>query len=108
MSKIKLALLAAALALPAGGAFANGCNGVVNQLVWGCAAWDNNNGPQFPNWHGAKAAPAPAAAPRAYTPPPSNIISTNGGGIVASGAGNIVASGAGNIVASGAGNMQHH
>ncbi len=36
---------------------AAGCNGVVNPLVWGCAPWDNNNGPQFPNWRGA----APAA-----------------------------------------------
>jgi hypothetical protein len=94
-------------------ASAKGCNGVVNQMEWGCAAWDNNNGPQFPHYNKpasaqpaaktALAVPAPSAAavqPRAGAP----IISTNGSGIVASGAGNavpksgIVASGAGNAV----------
>lgn len=25
-----------------------GCNGVINPFVWGCAPWDNNNGPQYP------------------------------------------------------------
>lgn len=27
---------------------AAGCNGVVNPFVWGCAPWDNNNGPNYP------------------------------------------------------------
>ena len=48
---------------------ANGCNGVVNQLVWGCAAWDNNNGPQYPNYRApakpAAVVPQPSLAPRA-------------------------------------------
>jgi hypothetical protein len=105
---------------------AKGCNGVVNQLEWGCAAWDNNNGPEYPHYKKPASAqpaaktPAPAVAapsaaavqPRAAAP----IISTNGGGIVAQGGGNavsksgIVAQGGGNavgksgIVAQGGGN----
>lgn len=31
-------------------AWSNGCNGVVDQLKWGCAIWDNNNGPQYPHY----------------------------------------------------------
>lgn len=41
-----LAVAAAFVATPA--AAGTGCNGVVNVFVWGCAPWDNNNGPQFP------------------------------------------------------------
>ncbi|MDB5863259.1 MAG: hypothetical protein JWO70_1065 [Betaproteobacteria bacterium] len=107
---------------------AKGCNGVVNQLEWGCAAWDNNNGPEYPHYKkpdsaqpAAKTAPPaptvaapPAAAlqPRAAAP----IISTNGTGIIAQGGGNavsksgIIAQGGGNavsksgIIAQGGGN----
>ena len=39
-----VALMTAATPANAG----TGCNGVVNPLVWGCAPWDNNNGPNFP------------------------------------------------------------
>ena len=46
--------------LTTGTAGAAGCNGVVNQFVWGCAAWDNNNGPQYPNYKPPKQAPQPA------------------------------------------------
>lgn len=28
-----------------------GCNGVVNPFVWGCAPWDNNNGPKYPYYN---------------------------------------------------------
>lgn len=52
------AALLIATATSAGAAGAKGCNGVVNQLVWGCAAWDNNNGPQYPNYR----APTPQAS----------------------------------------------
>jgi hypothetical protein len=93
----------ALLALSATGpAAAAGCNGVVNPLVWGCAAWDNNNGPQYPNYR----APARSnAAPQVTRGNASGIISNNatqgittqrGAGIVSGGAGNIVAGGAGN------------
>ena len=38
-------LIALGFAAPA---HAAGCNGVVNVFVWGCAPWDNNNGPRYP------------------------------------------------------------
>ena len=41
---LSAAILAATAATPASAA---GCNGVVNPLIWGCAPWDNNNGPRF-------------------------------------------------------------
>jgi len=47
---------------------ASGCNGVVSPLEWGCAPWDNNNGPQYPHYQ----QPPPAAA---ATPPPSTAPS---------------------------------
>ncbi len=81
----------------AGPAAAAGCNGVVNQLVWGCAAWDNNNGPKYPNYK----APVRSSNPVVR----GNVPNLNNPGIVAGGAGNIVAGGAGNIVAGGAGNV---
>lgn len=57
--------------LAANEASAKGCNGVVNQAVWGCAAWDNNNGPQFPNYKKpASANKSVAAAPRPVVAPP--------------------------------------
>lgn len=97
MSKITVTLLAATAAiLAASPASARGCNGVVNQLVWGCAAWDNNNGPQYPNWHGA-----PARNPSA------GAINRNQSGIVAQGGGNLYSPGVRNgngIVAQGGGN----
>ena len=79
---------------------AAGCNGVVNQLEWGCAAWDNNNGPQFPHYKkpasAAPAAPAAHASPAAAVPKPV-ITQSGGAGIVAQGGGNIVAQGGGNV-----------
>ena len=75
-------------------AAAAGCNGVVNPAVWGCAPWDNNNGPKFPNYKPKKAA-QPTAVPAAKTAPPpvaqrpavapgnaSGIISRDGAGII--------------------------
>lgn len=47
-------------------ASAKGCNGVVNPAVWGCAPWDNNNGPKFPNYKApASAASKPPAVAKA-------------------------------------------
>lgn len=115
-----LALVAFAAAVSfADGAMANGCNGHVDQLRWGCAAWDNNNGPQFP-YYKAPARPAPtssvpapvaaagSARPAIGTTSGNGIISTNSGGIVASGAGNIVASGAGNIISNDGASRKPH
>ena len=52
-SNLRFALVTAAalgVVAVASPASARGCNGVVNPLVWGCAPWDNNNGPSFPNY----------------------------------------------------------
>ena len=115
-SKLVMLSLVAGLGLMASqAASAKGCNGVVNQMEWGCAAWDNNNGPQYPHYKkpgAAQPAPAPAVAP-ALAPKPQPVLApskgvapANGAGLVASGGGNIVASGGGNIVSSGGGNMK--
>jgi hypothetical protein len=74
---------------------AKGCNGVVDQLKWGCAAWDNNNGPQYPHYKApqtaqpapAKVAPAPTAARAPALQPPkpnagSGIVSRDGAGVI--------------------------
>ena len=120
---------AALLALPTSFAEAKGCNGYVNQFEWGCAAWDNNNGPKFPHYHGASqpakappaaapakvAAPAitlqrpaaPLIAPPATTQSGSHVVNTNGSNIVSQGGGNIVSQGGGNIVSQGGGNFKH-
>jgi hypothetical protein len=94
----KTTLLAAGVAAAfatagASPAAANGCNGYVNQLQWGCAAWDNNNGPQFPHYQAAR---APAAQPA-----PSAVLGNNPRGLVAAGGGNLVAAGGGNVQAGG-------
>src|SRR5690606_27058383 len=41
-----LAVAVGLIAMWAAPAHAAGCNGVVNIFQWGCAPWDNNNGPQ--------------------------------------------------------------
>ena len=55
--KARLALVLAvpaAVCIYAAPAAAAGCNGVVNPLVWGCAPWDNNNGPNYPYYKKTK------------------------------------------------------
>lgn len=102
--------LTASMALLAGApAQAAGCNGVVSPAEWGCAPWDNNNGPKFPHYRApAKSStPAPLAAqqqaPQVRAGGDVNgFISHNGGGIVAQGAGN--RQGGNGIVAQGGGN----
>ena len=85
-------------------ASAKGCNGYVNQLEWGCAAWDNNNGPQYPHYKKPETKPQQVAPAHNVVPPASvaarPAVAPNGAsGIVAQGAGNIVAQGAGNATA---------
>lgn len=106
-----------ALGAYAGPAYAGtGCNGVVNWLVWGCAGWDNNNGPKFP-YYSKKAVPVaiPKGGIAIAVKDGQALATVNGvqmpviGGaaaIVAQGGGNIVAQGGGNLVAQGAGNLQ--
>lgn len=89
------AILSLAAALPAA---AKGCNGVVNVAVWGCAPWDNNNGPQFPNYRPAR---APVAPPPAIIRPQAGVIAAGGGNVIAAGGGNVIAAGGGNVQAGG-------
>jgi len=108
-----LSLAAGLCVMAAQEAGAKGCNGVVSQGEWGCAAWDNNNGPQFPHYKKPGAAqPAAVVAPSALAKPPQAVLAPNkvvnsgGAGIVAAGGGNIVSAGGGNIVSAGGGNMK--
>jgi hypothetical protein len=92
--QIALAVVVSSIGVYSAGAVAAGCNGVVNPSVWGCAPWDNNNGPKFPNYKPKKAAqqvaaPAARSAPsspvhRPVAPPgnASGIISRDGAGII--------------------------
>lgn len=116
---VSIALLGAGV-LSAGPAGAAGCNGVVDQFKWGCAAWDNNNGPQFPHYKAPRqnSQPAHRPAPVVQQAPRPTIAPNSSAGMVAAGAGNaqqraqsgMVAAGAGNavnksgMVAAGAGN----
>lgn len=123
-SKVRNRLLVAVSGLAAVGATsasAAGCNGVVSQLEWGCAAWDNNNGPQYPHYKGsASSAPKTIHVPGLNVPAGTvlriqgadlvdaktgRLVASGGGNLVASGGGNLVASGGGNLVASGGGNL---
>ena len=92
-------LAAAALAITAStSAIAGtGCNQVVNIFVWGCAPWDNNNGPKFPYFRKA-VIEIPKKDAQLVSKSGSNavlykgtyypLISNDGGGIVAAGGGN--------------------
>lgn len=107
--KIALGLVAATVLASAGSASAGtGCNGVINQFIWGCAFWDNNNGPQYP-FYKKKVVHVPATA----SVPAGTLLKVRGndlvdarsGRVIAAGAGNVIAAGAGNVIASGAGNV---
>jgi hypothetical protein len=89
----KTYLAIAILGLAVGGSFlaagpaaaGTGCNGVVSMAEWGCAPWDNNNGPQFPHFkHPAAAAPSRAAPSTALAGRNANGIMVNNGANVIS------------------------
>jgi hypothetical protein len=102
-----LALTVGVSVLATNEASAKGCNGVVSPTEWGCAAWDNNNGPKFPHYKKPASSSKPAAAAQPAVAPPKQVVSPNGGaGLVSGGAGNIISGGAGNLVSGGAGNMR--
>lgn len=94
LSLAVLGLVAGASVLAAGPASARGCNGVVSQGEWGCAYWDNNNGPQFPHYR------APQAAPRAvinsnargngYSNNNNNGYRNNGNGVISNDGGSLI------------------
>ncbi len=82
-------------------ASAAGCNGVVNPAVWGCAPWDNNNGPKYPNYK------APAArssnpgyqgnANAATVNGARNGAGANGGRILGNDAGSLIGNDGGSL-----------
>lgn len=98
----KLRMATAAIVVVAGMTMSNpasaaGCNGVVDWFKWGCAGWDNNNGPQYPYYqkkvvtvpkqgtqivdkNGAKFALRNGQYFPLVTQAGGNIISDNGGG----------------------------
>jgi hypothetical protein len=79
-------------------AAARGCGGYVNQLVWGCAYWDNNQKcPYHPDCRKA----APQARPAPVYNPAVQPGYNSGNGLVAQGGGNRPGSG---IVSTGGGN----
>ncbi|HEX8301488.1 hypothetical protein [Sphingomonas sp.] len=121
MTNIRIKLAAAAIAIAATGAFAapayagTGCNGVVNIFVWGCAPWDNNNGPKFPYYKKRTTAMQAPKGSKITLKDGHAMVNINGrefpvvggaNGVIAAGGGNIISGGAGNVVASGGLNLQ--
>jgi hypothetical protein len=109
MSKrICLALAAAAAfsGLSATAASAAGCNGVVNPLVWGCAPWDNNNGPKFPYFKKSTVTvPANSVKVEMRNGVPMAFYNGQWNPVVASGSGNLIGPAAGNLIGPAAGNL---
>jgi hypothetical protein len=121
------------LVMAAGQAQASGCNGHVNVAEWGCAPWDNNNGPQFPHYQkpghntytqpGHNAYAAPPAHIQPHNPPPSVVGRNNGNGLIGHDGGSLIghdggsftnsngagtiAQGGGNVVGPGGASMRH-
>ena len=101
--KVRAALISsaivalAAIATPANAG--TGCNGVINPFVWGCAPWDNNNGPKFPYYKKVNVT-IPKGKAQVFDQNGARmvrdlrsgqvfpVISTDGAGIIAAGAGN--------------------
>ena len=82
-------LFAMGFASPADAA---GCNGVVNPAIWGCAPWDNNNGPNYP-YYKKKAAPSPIAKGATSTPGSGvspNAPGRNGGSLIGNDGGSLI------------------
>lgn len=115
----------AAYALIATGAFylsandasAKGCNGVVDPLKWGCAAWDNNNGPQYPNYKPPAKAAKPAVAPAVSAAQPQRppavsnnsnaVVNRNGGKLITNDGGSLITNDGGSLVGNAGGTARH-
>lgn len=106
VAKVRVAVVVAvsvAALAAAGAANARGCNGYVNQWEWGCAPWDNNNGPQYPHYHGPAAHPASridisrSATPRYNANLRPDLANRNGAGLITAGGGNVITGGGGNF-----------
>jgi hypothetical protein len=115
--RLRLAAAAAAAAvalLPTPASAGTGCNGVVNILVWGCAPWDNNNGPRFPYYRKKQVDMRAPAGSKITLKDGAAMIEVGGkqypvvGGAnaVAAGGANAVAAGGANVVAAGGMNLK--
>jgi hypothetical protein len=114
-SAAAIASLAAMGGLASPASAGTGCNGVVNILVWGCAPWDNNNGPRYPYYKKQKVTLKVPQGSK-ITIKDGHAVVTIGGrdypvvngvsGVVSAGGGNVVAAGGGNVVAAGGMNLQ--
>ncbi len=118
---ISLVRVAAVAAVVAGGLASapamagNGCNGVVNVFVWGCAPWDNNNGAKYPYYRKSVVNKTVPQGAQIKIDGQNAMVNVNGdwkpvdGGaaaVIAAGGGNVVASGGGNVVAAGGMNLR--
>lgn len=95
-------VLAASFAIGVPAAQAQGCNGVVNWFTWGCAPWDNNNGPRFPYYSKKVVTMRAPQGSRIETKNGMSMININGtsypvSGVVAAGGANVVAAGGANV-----------
>lgn len=91
---------------------AAGCNGVVDFFRWGCAPWDNNNGPKFPYYSKKVVTMRAPAGSRVETKNGASMIDINGvkypvaAGVIAPGGANVIAPGGANVIAPGGANVQ--
>ncbi len=121
MTPMHTRLLAIAIACAGTATFASpayagtGCNGVVNIFVWGCAPWDNNNGPKYPYYKKQQTSLQAPRGSKITIKDGYAMVNINGrdypvvngaNGVVAAGGGNVVAAGGGNVVAAGGMNLQ--
>ena len=76
-----------------------GCNGVINPFVWGCAPWDNNNGPNFPYFKKSKIT-IPKAQAQIFNEKGAQMVKDLRTGavhpLIGQAGGNVIATGGGN------------
>ena len=101
-------IAAGAIYIGSNEANAKGCNGVVDQLKWGCAAWDNNNGPQYPHYKAPQnaAQPAQPAAAVAAQPQKPNVV-PNGGRIISNDGASAISHDGSSLVGNSGGTARH-
>jgi hypothetical protein len=109
------AVLAGTIGIAAPASAGTGCNGVINIFVWGCAPWDNNNGPQYPYYKKRQVSVQAPRGSKITIKDGHAVVTINGrnypvvggaSGVVSAGGGNVVAAGGGNVVAAGGMNLR--
>lgn len=109
------AVLLSAVGVSAPAYAGTGCNGVVNIFVWGCAPWDNNNGPKYAYYKKRQVSMRVPQGAKITIKDGHAVVTVNGrnypviggaNGVVAAGGGNVVAAGGGNVVAAGGMNLR--